>query len=73
MWAGASRAGSALDRSWHLLTPVERAGRYRQFAAEALRRAAESDCEAAKAGHLDMAARWDGLAQDIERRADLLD
>jgi hypothetical protein len=56
-----------------LLTPVERAGRYRQFAAEALRRAAESDCEAAKAGHLDMAARWDGLAQDIERRADLLD
>jgi hypothetical protein len=57
-----------------LLTPGERAGRYRQFAAEALRLAGECNGDPARANHhLDMAARWDGLAQDIERRAALLD
>jgi hypothetical protein len=47
--------------------------RYRQYAATALERAEQSDCDAAKATLLDIAARWDGLAQDIERRLDLLD
>jgi hypothetical protein len=55
------------------LSPFERMDRYRQYAATALERAEQSDCEAAKATLLDIAARWDGLAQDIERRLDLLD
>jgi hypothetical protein len=55
------------------LSPFERMDRYRQYAATALDRAEHSDCDAAKATLLDIAARWDGLAQDIERRLDLLD
>ena len=60
-----------MSKRWESLSPQERAARYRQFAAEALQRAAEAAIESAKAGHLDMAARWDSLAQDIERRIEL--
>jgi hypothetical protein len=62
--------GSAVDKALQSLSPMERASRYRAFAAEALQRALDTENAFAKAGHLDMAARWDTLAQDIERRMD---
>jgi hypothetical protein len=65
--------GNTVDRGLHALPPLERAARYRIFAAEALQRAVQSESGGLKATHLDMAARWDNLAQDIERRLDLLD
>jgi len=55
------------------LSPHERMGHYRQYAITALERAEHAECEGAKATLLDIAARWDGLAQNIERRLDLLD
>lgn len=60
-----------MDKRWESFSPQERAARYREFAAEALRRAEEAESGSTKAGHVDMAARWDSLAQDIERRAEL--
>src|SRR5437763_8669357 len=68
--AGAFASGSAMEQALQSLAPRERAARYRQFAAEALLRATEAENDFAKAGHLDMAARWDSLAQDMERRLD---
>jgi hypothetical protein len=69
--------GRRMDRdtksALRALSPFERMDRYRQDAATALERAEQADCNAAKATLLDIAARWDGLAQDIERRIDLLD
>ena len=63
--------GDPVDGKWESMTSQERAARYRQFAAEALQQASEAVTDRAKAGHLDMAARWESLAQDIEWRAEL--
>jgi hypothetical protein len=52
------------------LSPFERAGRYRELAAEALQRAAQAR-DGSKANLVGIAVRWDSLAQDIERRLDL--
>jgi hypothetical protein len=60
-----------LEHALQSLSPRERAARYREFAADALLRASEAENDFAKAGHLDMAARWDSLAQDMERRQEL--
>jgi hypothetical protein len=62
-----------VDKRWESFSSQERAARYRQFAAESLQRATETESVSAKAGHVDMAARWDSLAQEIERRAELSD
>jgi hypothetical protein len=53
------------------LSAFERADRYRELAAEALQRAAQAASDGSKANLIGIAARWDGLAQDIERRLDL--
>lgn len=65
-----------LDRSTtkaalQALSPYQRMDRYRQYAASAFGRAEIVESGAVKATLLDIAARWDGLAQDIQRRLDL--
>jgi hypothetical protein len=65
--------GIAVEMPVHVMPPLERAARYREYAADSLKRAAAAQSQGVKAGHLDMAARWDSLAQDIERRLDFSD
>jgi hypothetical protein len=62
-----------MEQTLPSLPSRERADRYRRFAAEALQRAAEAANDGSRANHLDMAARWDGLAQEIEHRLDPLE
>jgi hypothetical protein len=57
----------------HALPPLERAAEYRELAAAALNRAMIAESAWVKASQIDMAARWDSLAQDIERRLELVD
>jgi ethanolamine utilization cobalamin adenosyltransferase len=52
---------------------LERAAEYRELAAAALNRAMIAESAWVKASQIDMAARWDSLAQDIERRLELVD
>ena len=63
--------GQDTKEALRALSPYERMDRYRHYAATALNRAGHAECDAAKATLLDIAARWDGLAQDIQRRLDL--
>jgi hypothetical protein len=60
-----------MNQALQVLSPYRRMDRYRGYAATALERAGNAECDAAKAALLDIAARWDDLAQDIQRRLDL--
>jgi len=60
---------SARGRLLETLPLEQRAQRYREFAQEALRRAANTHDSDMRAGFLSMAAGWHALAEEIERTA----
>jgi hypothetical protein len=53
------------------LSPENRIAYYRGMAAEALRLAQASDEDSQKASYLDIAARWNALATEMERQIGL--
>jgi hypothetical protein len=57
-----------LGQSDETLPPERRIAYYRAMAAEALRLAQTASDEAQKASYVDMAARWNVLAAETERR-----
>ena len=64
--------GEEAKQALRALSPYERMDRYREYATSALERAEQADPGPARSALLDIAARWGSLAQDIERRLDLL-
>jgi hypothetical protein len=56
----------------HLLPPAERAGRYRELAAEALARAQSLQSGPQRETYVSMALGWATLAQNCEKLADEL-
>jgi hypothetical protein len=54
----------------HLLPPAERAGRYRELAAEALARAQSLPTGPQREMYVNMALGWATLAQNCEKLAD---
>jgi hypothetical protein len=58
-----------VGQSLNSLPPLERARRYRQFAAEGIRRADESADPEARAANLSMASGWHTLAIEVESAA----
>jgi hypothetical protein len=60
-------AGVSLGQSDESLPPERRIAYYRAMAAEALQLAQTASDEAQKASFLDIAARWNVLAAEVER------
>lgn len=52
------------------LPPERRVAYYRAMAAEALQLAQSASDEARKAAYIDIAARWNVLASEVERRSE---
>ena len=62
-------AGVIVGQSDELVPAEKRVAYYRAMAAEALRLAQAAGDEAQKASYLDIAARWNTLANEVERRS----